>query len=77
MASRQLRLLSPSVATLAPLAGRLVQVILRNGDVLYGRLLAVDAPAAQLQLRLAGRGPSQYVPAATIREVIADRAASY
>ncbi len=71
MGTRQTRLLSPSPAALVGLSGRLVQLILTDGEVLRGTLEAGTSPADILILP-SRRGPRRAVPLAAIRELFAD-----
>ena len=75
MGTRQTRLLSPTPAALASLTGRLVQLILTDGEVLRG-VLEAGAAADVLHLRLHHREPLRPVPLMAVREVFADLGAN-
>lgn len=71
MGTRQTRLLSPTPAALAGLTGRLVQLVLTDGDVLRGVLDAGATPEV-VHLRVSRREPVRVVAVAAVREVFAD-----
>ena len=69
MGTRQTRLLSPTPAALTALAGRLVQLVLTDGEVVRGVLAVV---AGIVEVRPSARGPAREVAFAAIRELITD-----
>ncbi len=69
MGTRQTRLLSPTPAALTNLTGRLVQLILADGEVLRGELLV---RAGIVAVRPSRRSNAREVSFADIRELIAD-----
>ncbi|MBC7449357.1 MAG: hypothetical protein H7330_14990 [Hymenobacteraceae bacterium] len=71
MGTRQTRLLSPTLATLAGFSGQLVQLVLTDGEVLRGVLTAGAMPDA-VGLQPSQRGGTRTVPLTTVRELTAD-----
>lgn len=71
MGTRQTRLLSPTPAALAGFRGRLVQLVLTDGEVVRG-MLEPGSSTEVLALRPSRRGPVRVVPLASVRELIAD-----
>jgi hypothetical protein len=75
MGTRQLRLLAPIPPdALRPLIGRLVQLVLTDGEVLHGLLITLE-PAA-LWVQPSPRIANRAVAFALVRELIADQDAN-
>lgn len=74
MGTRQTRLLSPTPAALAALRGRVVQLLLADGEVVRGELAE---RAGIVSVRPSRRGPARDVSFADIREIITDLDANF
>ncbi len=75
MGTRQLRLLAPvSADSLRPFLGRLVQLVLTDGEVMRGTLQSVGPSA--LRLQVSARTPAREVSFSLLRELITDQDAN-